>query len=655
MSVERHVMFATSPRPAVSVLMTVFGRIDTAIEALQCLATNTDVPFEVVIIDNASPEGGGDVLAAAVSGATLIRNDENLGFGGGNNQAALAARGEVLCLLNSDALVGPGWLPPLLETLALPATGAVVPTFLNPDGTLQEAGSVLYADGLTRPIGGGADPNDPAYRFRRVVDYGSAACMVLRRSTFAALGGFDPCYHPAYYEDVEMALALRAAGLVVRYEPRSRITHLQGSGSNPQAHALSAAHRKVLRGRWGPALALQATQRVREIAPRDSNQSERLLIVDDRIPNIDHGSGDPRMARFLQTLSDGWPDLHVTFLARDSAGATEYAPIFLDWGIEVVWGVDDWSQWFRDRAGHYTATIISRPSNFHAAARLIDTTQPLAFRVIDAESLDSLRLERQLDVAPEIARDAIRSKLVDVRAAELAAFRWADAITSVSDDVSELARAIAPRTPGIVLGHSVEVAERVAEFSDRDGVAFFGGFMAGPGGPNEDAALVTAHELLPMIDALIEPPHLRILGADPTPAVVELASDRIEVLGRVADPRTWLDQAKVHIAPIRFGAGLKLRFVETMAAGLPFVTTSIGAEGLGLDDDLTCAGRLEHCHVSGDMELVHRDQVVRRHRLKERVLLRLTGRRRFSPRFKGDDSFCLGKLKDSGCPSIQFQ
>ena len=62
-----------------------------------------------------------------------------------------------------------------------------------------------------------------------------------------------------------------------------------------------------------------------------------------------------------------------------------------------------------------------------------------------------------------------------------------------------------------------------------------------------------------------------------------LDSELIDVGGYVADPRTWLDRTLVHVAPMRFGSGLKHRFVETIAAGQPLVTSSVGAEGLGLE------------------------------------------------------------------------
>jgi glycosyltransferase involved in cell wall biosynthesis len=77
---------------------------------------------------------------------------------------------------------------------------------------------------------------------------------------------------------------------------------------------------------------------------------------------------------------------------------------------------------------------------------------------------------------------------------------------------------------------------------------------------------------------------LRIVGAQPTPEVARLHGECVDVVGEVVDPAHWLSLARVHLAPLRYGSGIKLRFLDSMAAGLPFVTTRLGAEGLGLGE-----------------------------------------------------------------------
>jgi glycosyltransferase involved in cell wall biosynthesis len=121
-------------------------------------------------------------------------------------------------------------------------------------------------------------------------------------------------------------------------------------------------------------------------------------------------------------------------------------------------------------------------------------------------------------------------------------------------------------------------------FDERKGVVFFGGFLAGPGGPNEDAAVRLVDDVMPLLWDALPDVRVEIVGANPTARVRELQAPRVDVVGFVPDPYERLSRARVHVHPLRLGAGIKLKLIDTMAAGLPFVTTPTGAEGLGLGD-----------------------------------------------------------------------
>ena len=76
--------------------------------------------------------------------------------------------------------------------------------------------------------------------------------------------------------------------------------------------------------------------------------------------------------------------------------------------------------------------------------------------------------------------------------------------------------------------------------------------------------------------------RLHVVGADPTPAVEALHGERVNVVGYVEDTAEWLARTRVHVSPMRFGSGIKLKLLDTIAAGQPFVTTAVGAEGMPL-------------------------------------------------------------------------
>ena len=577
-------------RPLVSVVMVLYGGWKLAHRAISALAENTEPCFELILVDNDSPD---DTLARVeehVSGATILRNEINRGFGGASNQGAGQARARYLCLLNSDALVEPGWLEPLVEALDAPGVGAAVPLYLNDDGSVQEAGSVVDSIGHTHAVGTGGDPRDFAYRFPREVDYGSAACMLVPTALFQELGGFDDAYSPGYFEDTDLCFRLHARGLSTIFEPRSRVVHVRhGSGTSESARRLMETHRDLFVERWGERLArrprvIEAAQKPHQmLAARDSETLDRFLVIDDRVPFTNRGSGDPRMAALLGELVALWPSARITLLAESGVDAERYAEPLLRQGIEVVCPPVDWERWFHDRRFHYGHVIVSRQQNAERFAGYLSRSQPQAQRIFDTEALTFQRLERLAEILPPgKARSETRAAAAKTREAEIRAIQEADVVFVVSDEEARFAAQVAPGTPAFVLPGIVEAVPEPPGFDARSDLLFFGGFLAGSASPNEDALSYLVHDVLPLFWEEHPDVRLNVIGADMGDSVRALEGPRVQIVGYVEDPAEWLSSARLHVNPMRFGAGLKQKFLDSLAAGLPFVTTTVGAEGFPL-------------------------------------------------------------------------
>jgi glycosyltransferase involved in cell wall biosynthesis len=181
-------------------------------------------------------------------------------------------------------------------------------------------------------------------------------------------------------------------------------------------------------------------------------------------------------------------------------------------------------------------------------------------------------------------REALRELLRHDRSWEVSAIAEADAVWCVTPEEQAVASAVATSTPRFPVAYFAPTQPHPPDFASRHDLVFFGGFLAGTGSPNEDAVLYVVEEIMPRLWKHDPALRLYIVGADPTPAVRSLDGELVNVVGHVDDPRRWLDRTLVHVGPMRFGSGLKLRFVETLAAGQPLVTSSVGAEGLGLGE-----------------------------------------------------------------------
>jgi len=274
----------------VSVLMVTFGARDWVERALGALRAHTPIPYQLVVVDNGSTDGTLELLAG-IAEAEVVAAGRNLGFGVANDLAALHARGELLVLLNSDALVPEGWTQ-MLEWFDDPTVGVVVPEYVYPDGRTQEAGAAVHDDGLVAPFGVG---DVPAWRFVRDVQYGSAACLVIRRALFQRLGGFDAAYSPAYYEDTDLAFRVHAAHSRIVFDPRVQVVHAQGASSgSARAVTLRDANRARFADHWAAALAGRpmvhsAPYPHHRVAARDFHAPDRVVIVttDEPVPHSD--------------------------------------------------------------------------------------------------------------------------------------------------------------------------------------------------------------------------------------------------------------------------------------------------------------------------------------------------------------------------------
>lgn len=378
-------------RPQVSVVMVTFGGWGLTRRAMEALVGHTRVPYEVIVVDNPTPEDVAARLREEVTGAEVLENDRNEGFGPAANRGAERARGDHLVFLNTDTLVGPGWLEPLVETLADPNTGAAVPMFLNEDGTVQEAGGLLFEDASTLMYGFGEPPTDPAYRFRRTVDYGSAACLVLRRSDFLDAGAFDPVFVPAYCEDVDLQLRLQERGLHTVYEPRSAVVHTRFGSSGLDERAAAALvekHAAILRERWGHVLADRPPrpeagvpeQAHRVLAARDAEAVTRILVTGPEAPRD-----------LLAALLDRHPSGRITFLATDRRPDVDDLGAI---GVEVAGPLADPEPWLRARRFHCTAVLAASEDPGEALAGALEEHQPQApvIRCADAGEADAALL-----------------------------------------------------------------------------------------------------------------------------------------------------------------------------------------------------------------------------------------------------------------------
>lgn len=232
--------------PSVSVIVPVYNR---AAMTRRCLAAVLDSnPHEVVVVDDASSDSTAALLAEYPSRVRTVRHAENQGFARSCNDGARVATGKYLVFLNNDTIPEPGWLDALVDYAESHPQAAVVGAkLLYPDQTIQHAGVVICQDHYPRHLYSGFPGDHPATNRSRRFQIVTAACALIQRRAFNALGGFDTAFVNGF-EDVDLCLRLGQAGHEIHYCADCRVTHLESV--SPGRHQHDRANVDLYRQRW---------------------------------------------------------------------------------------------------------------------------------------------------------------------------------------------------------------------------------------------------------------------------------------------------------------------------------------------------------------------------------------------------------------------
>ncbi len=324
-------------------------------------------------------------------------------------------------------------------------------------------------------------------------------------------------------------------------------------------------------------------------APNLAEESVRqkkmvILMVDDKVPEYDKYAGALTTYQYAGLFHN--MGFKVVFLPDDLQKREPYVSEMQRRGIDVICGERfKFDPWIQANGRYIDVAWLSRP---HVGVKYIDKLRkhshaPILYYTAD---LHYLRLERQyqVDKNVNILREAEFLKEV-----EFGIFSKSDVILTPSDAERDIISNALPAKrvqdiPGWIF-KDVPPEKIEVSFDDRRDVMFLGGFGHRP---NVDAVTWFVNEVLPYIIHELPDVLFFIIGADPPEDIKALASTSIIVTGYVKDLTPYLGKARVFIAPLRYGAGVKGKIVMGMSYGVPVVTTTIGSEGLGVMNGKEC-------------------------------------------------------------------
>ncbi len=580
--------FKTVEKPDVSIIIAVRNNIGFTLNCLRSLFLNISekYSYEIILIDDASSDSTEELLSS-VSGIKYKKNQSNLGFLESCNAGAKYSVGRYLCFLNNDTLILKGWLENLVKTLEEdPKAGCTGSKLIYPYGLLQEAGGIIYHDGSGANYGKYNHPKEHFYNFKREVDYCSGASLLINKDDFLFLGGFNPIFKPAYYEDTDLCFSVKyILKKKVLYQPTSVLVHFEGisSGKTPEKGNIKSfqiINKSTFAGKWKKILSADNFRiRNQYVASRKYLSENSIIFIDTNLPYYDKDSGSNRMYQIIKIfLSIGY---HVFYIPKESMAPEPYYSELTGMGVEIIYefkGRKHWLKEIKRAASESSMAWICRPE-YNIRYRYLFSINPQLKWIYDTVDLHFVRLSRAIKIFPDDKK--LKKRAAKYYKLELSLARKADITICISDPERDLLLQHGITSSHVIPNiHNRKVTEKNA-FNKRSGLIFIGGYLHLP---NVDAALWLSNEIMPLVWGEDENIQLTLLGSNPPEEITELMdrNKNIHVTGYIPNIDTYFNNARIFVAPLRYGAGLKGKIGQSFEYALPVITTDIGSEGLDL-------------------------------------------------------------------------
>lgn len=580
----------TFEKPRVSIVIPVYNQFVYTYNCIRSIIEHSgEVSYEILVADDCSTDQVAR-LEQFVDGAVILHNQNNLRFLRNCNQAAEKARGEFILFLNNDTQVQKDWLAPLVSLMdRSDAVGMVGSKLIYPDGYLQEAGGIVWNDASAWNYGHRKDPEDCEYNYVREVDYISGAAIMIRADLWREIGGFDERFAPAYYEDTDLAFEVRRHGRKVLFQPQSVVVHFEGVSNGTDTSsgqkAYQVANREKFYDKWKDVLQKENYPNGENVfcAKGRSRLRKHILVVDHYVPNYDKDAGGKCTYMYMKTFLE--MGLEVTFIGDNFAAPQPYTAELQQMGVHVLCG-NYYSQnrdfWLVENLPHFEYIYLQRP---HIAIKYMDLVKKYGRGKVFyfAHDLAHIRERREYEITGDPDRLASSEHWKTI---EYELFGKCDVGHVVGSYEQGIMQKAFPDKP--IRNIPVYVYETLPtginkDFSTRKDLLFVGGFAHRPNG---DAVRWFAKEVFPQVLARYPDIKWYVVGSKAPEDVQALANDHIIVTGFMPDDELekLYRSCRMAVVPLRYGAGVKGKVIESAYYQIPLVTTPIGAEGLVCDN-----------------------------------------------------------------------
>ena len=575
-------------KPQVSLIIPVHNHLELTKSCLSSLLLQRNaISFEVIVVDDASSDGSFEFLSG-IEGLRLVRMPSQSGYVFASNKGAEQARADMLVFLNNDTVVQNGWLDALLMIFKqFPDTGIAGAKLLYPNGRLQEAGGAVFKDGSVWNIGRFEHADNARFNYIREIDYVSGAVLAIRKNVFDELKGFDPHFAPGYFEDTDLSMRVRQSGLKIRYQAFSHVVHLEGATSGTRLDsgmkAFQVPHQIKFAERWQSVLADYPARPETEqenTALAFQTQKKKVLVLDEHTPRINADSGSLRLFHLMQCLQNESYDVH--FLPADLDFDDQHTPCLQRQGIACYY--KPWTKsvfdWLLENGHQFDLIIVCRVGLMTGVYDTLRSAAPNAKIIFDTVDLHHIREAQEAELSKS---DSLAKQAQATKTSEYALISKCDETWVVSDTEYDGLRTDFPEKIIRRVSNIHPIRQDTPSFKQRKDILFVGNFRHPP---NQDGLQWFLQTIWPVVHAKQPEITLNIAGASAPEHLVKMSEHRNVVFhGQVSDIENHIDNARINIAPLRYGAGAKGKISQALASGLPTIATTVAADGMYLTNN----------------------------------------------------------------------
>lgn len=574
-------------KPEVSIVIPAYNKFELSYHCIASIAlAYNETSYEVILADDCSTDETVDAKEI-INNLVISKNPENLRFLRSCNRATELAKGDYIIFLNNDTEVTSFWIDELINQHKKDTTvGLTGSKLLNLDGSLQEAGGIVWGNGQPWNVGRNANPYQSEYNYVRQTDYLTGAAMCIKTSVWEEVGRFSEELVPCYYEDTDVSFKVRAAGYKTLYVPFSTVIHFEGQSHGTDVtkglKRYQIVNEKTFRSKWFKEFKNNGTPSLENLKiEKDRNIDQRVLVIDYATPTPNKDAGSYAAIQEIKLMiSLGFK---VTFVPENLAHFGKFTTDLQRIGVEVLYvpfytSLDDV---LNQRLAEMDAVYITR---FYVAEKYLERIKqagkPVVFNNADLHFLREMRSALKGTKDQEKLQNSLTT-----REKELAVCNNVDAILTYN------ATEHAVITSHILEAEKLHITPWVLEektpgpeFKNREGIAFLGGFAHQP---NVEAVEYLVNDIMPVIKKRRPDIILNVYGSKMPKEFKEYETDNIKMIGFAEHLDDVFHQNRVFVAPLLSGAGIKGKVLESMAYGLPTVLTDVAAEGTGLTHSIS--------------------------------------------------------------------